>query len=87
MRRETTNIICFAIEDCLPPIVRDSGMFRGASRLVWGEHIDHFAEFRRRAAELEEYERLPRVHEQTDNSRACIDQIIIIEDVLGGELL
>ena len=65
-------------------------MFRAAAHLVWGKHIDDLAEFRRRAAELtsEEYERLyrvhPRVHDQTDNSRACIDQVI--EDVLGESL-
>ena len=43
MQRETTNIIRFAIEDCLPPIVRISRMFRAAAHLVLGKHIDDLA--------------------------------------------
>lgn len=87
MNRETTNAIRTVIEDWLPPAVRDSGMFRTAARLVWGRHIDALAAFRRRAAVLtpEEYRDLyaahPRVHEQTDNSAACIAQIA--KDAIG----
>jgi ubiquinone/menaquinone biosynthesis C-methylase UbiE len=53
-----------------------------SARLIWGDHIDRLANFRRRAALLtpEEYEHLyrehPRVHETTDNSRACISRIM-----------
>ena len=81
MRRETTNRIRFAIEELLPPIVRDSFLFRGAARAVWGGHIDALADFRTRAPFLaaSEYEALyrahPRVHEDTDNSSACLDLV------------
>ncbi len=81
MRRETTNRIRFAIEELLPPIVRDSILFRGAARAVWGGHIDALADFRTRAPFLaaSEYEALyrahPRVHEDTDNSSACLDLV------------
>jgi SAM-dependent methyltransferase len=81
MRRETTNRIRFAIEELLPPLVRDSALFRNAARAVWGRHIDTLADFRTRAPFLgdEEYEALyrshPRVHEDTDNSRACLDLV------------
>jgi SAM-dependent methyltransferase len=81
MNRETTNIIRFAFEDLTPPILRDSWLFRSAARLIWGSHVDHLADFRRRAASLtpQEYEQLytehPRVHKSTDNSRACIGRI------------
>ena len=91
MNRETTNIIRFVVEDLLPPTVRDSALFRFTARLVWGGHIDHLAEFRRRAATLtpEEYEALyrkhPRVHNLTDNSRACIKRIAA--DVIGPTIL
>ena len=74
MRRETTNRISFAIEELLPPIVRDSFLFRNAAKAVWGRHIDALADFRTRAPFLDasEYEALyrahPRVHEDTDNS-------------------
>jgi SAM-dependent methyltransferase len=81
MNRETTNRIRFVLEDLLPPVVRDSALFRTAARLVWGDHILHLARFRARAPFLSaaEYEALyrkhPRVHAGTDNSAACIRRI------------
>lgn len=90
MNRETTNRIRFVLEDVVPPILRDSGLFRRAAKLAWGPHIDKLAKFRERAPFLseEEYELLyrehPRVHEGTDNSEACIARII--EDVRGGSV-
>lgn len=82
MNRETTNKIRFVIEDLLPPVIRDSAAFRGAAKMVWGEHIVNLARFRERAPFLsaQEYEDLyrhhPRVHAGTDNSKACIDRIV-----------
>jgi 2-polyprenyl-3-methyl-5-hydroxy-6-metoxy-1,4-benzoquinol methylase len=82
MKRETTNLIRFVLEELLPPIVRDSGLFRMAAKLAWGDHIDRLADFRARATELtpEEYYTLyrdhPRVQHGTDNSEACIARII-----------
>lgn len=90
MRRKTTNLIRFVLEDVIPPILRDSGMFKAAAKLVWGKHISELASFRARAPFLseEEYEDLykkhPRVHEGTDNSEACVERII--QDVLGTTL-
>ncbi len=82
MNRETTNLVRFAIEELVPPILRDSAPFRSMMKLAWGKHIDDLAAFRERAAFLtdEEYAQLyrdhPRVHEGTDNSQACIDKIV-----------
>ena len=82
LNRETTNRIRFVLEDVLPPILRDSRLFRSAAKLAWGEHIGRLASFRERAPFLtaEEYETLyrdhPRVHEGTDNSEACISRIV-----------
>lgn len=82
MNRETTNRIRFVIEDVLPPILRDSVLFRQAASLVWGKHIGKLAKFRERApfltaAEYEDlYREHPRVHAGTDNSQACIDRIV-----------
>ncbi|MEL6921936.1 MAG: class I SAM-dependent methyltransferase, partial [Pseudomonadota bacterium] len=79
--RETTNWVRFAIEELVPPIMRDSTPFRSAMKMAWGKHIDDLARFRERAAFLtdKEYEQLyrdhPRVHAGTDNSQACIDRI------------
>src|SRR5262249_51466922 len=80
----------YFIEEFLPPIVRDSKLFRAAARMAWGDHIDVLADFRRRAPLLTgaEYEKLyrehPRVHEGTDNSDACIERII--GDVEGSRV-
>jgi SAM-dependent methyltransferase len=82
MNREMTNRIRYVIEDILPPVLRDSQLFRGVAKLAWGSHIDHLADFRERAPFLtaEEYADLyrkhPRVHEGTDNSEACIKRIL-----------
>lgn len=81
MNRETTNRIRFIIEDVIPPILRDSRLFKGMASLAWGKHIAHLAEFRARAPFLSarEYEDLyrlhPRVHEGSDNSEACVRKI------------
>lgn len=90
MNREKTNKIRFVLEDLLPPIIRDSFLFRQFAKLAWGSHIDDLASFRERAPFLtdEEYEALykkhPRVHNDTDNSKACIDQLI--KDVVGQSI-
>jgi len=87
MNRETTNRIRFVLEDIVPPILRDSKLFKGMASLAWGKHIGDLASFRERAPFLtdQEYEDLykmhPRVHEGTDNSRDCIAEII--KDVVG----
>jgi SAM-dependent methyltransferase len=87
MRREQTNQIRFVMEELLPPAVRDTAFFRFAASLAWGGHISALAEFRKLApfVTAEEYSALyrthPRVHEDTDNSRACLEKIAA--DALG----
>lgn len=90
MRRETSNRIRFVLEELVPGIVRDSRLFRWLMRLGGGAHVETLAEFRRRAAFLtpEEYRDLyaahPRVHDDTDNSAACIE--LIRRNVIGPEV-
>lgn len=90
MRRETTNRIRFVLEDVVPPVLRDSALFRAAASMAWGNHISDLARFRERAAFLtdQEYEDLyrkhPRVHEETDNSEACIRAIL--SDIVGDSV-
>lgn len=90
MKRETTNRIRFVLEDIVPAFLRDSFLFRGFASLVWGKHIKDLAKFRERAPFLteQEYEDLyrhhPRVHEGTDNSKACIDRIA--KDIEGDSV-
>lgn len=90
LNRETTNRIRFVIEDLLPPVVRDSGLFRFVAKAAWGDHVDRLAAFRERApflssGEYEDlYRRHPRVHDDTDNSHACVRRIV--RDVVGDSV-
>jgi SAM-dependent methyltransferase len=90
MRREQSNQIRFILEELLPPIVRDTALFKFAASLAWGKHIATLAEFRKSAPFLtaEQYSELyrthPRVHEETDNSRACLERIAA--DALGSSI-
>jgi len=86
LRREASNRIRFVIEDLLPPIMRDSGLFRLAAGLAF-RGVDAAANFRKRAPFLSEQEYVsfyrdwPRVHAETDNSDQCLARIA--EDVVG----
>ncbi|WP_201864667.1 class I SAM-dependent methyltransferase [Microvirga soli] len=87
MRRETSNRIRFVIEELIPPILKDSFLFRWLGAKMYGPYISHMADFRKRAPFLtdEEYEKLyrnyPHVHSGTDNSAACLTQVT--SDVIG----
>jgi SAM-dependent methyltransferase len=91
MRREMTNRIRYVLEDIVPPVLRDSGLFKAAASMAWGHHVADLARFRERAAFLtdEEYEALyrkhPRVHEDTDNSDACL--AAITADIVGASAM
>jgi SAM-dependent methyltransferase len=82
VRRETSNTIRFVIEDLLPPIVKDSALFRLAARAALGGYVEAAADFRKRAPFLTEaeyatfYRDSPHAHEETDNSRPCVERIV-----------
>ena len=90
MQRETTNRIRFFFEELLPPMLRDSRLFRLFAQAVWGRYIVDLADFRARAATLSdrEYEELyrayPKVYDATGNSAACVERIN--RDVVGKTL-
>jgi SAM-dependent methyltransferase len=90
MRREQTNQIRFIMEELLPPIIRDTALFKFAATLALGEHVSRLAEFRKAApfSTAEEYDQLyrlyPRVHDDTDNSLACLQRIAA--DAIGSSI-
>lgn len=90
MRREVSNRIRFVLEELVPGVLRDCRPFRWLMRLAGGSHVETLAEFRRRAPYLSaaEYRALyqahPRVHDETDNSAACIE--LIRRHVIGPEV-
>lgn len=90
MRRETANRIRFVLEELFPPIIRDSVVFRWLIGLRYGRFAKEFFAFRRRApymtnAEFADfYRHYPRILDETDLSRICIDRIA--EDAKPGRI-
>jgi SAM-dependent methyltransferase len=91
MNRELTNKIRYFLEECLPPVIRDSSPMRALFRTYWGSLIDHLEDFRQRGHYYtdEEYIQLysgfPRIQTETDNSKACLERIAA--DLISGSLL
>lgn len=92
--RELTLIIQFVLDECLPPIIRDSRWFVWLPfKLVFGKHSDMFFTFKQIAYDIdhEEFTSIYRdtafVHLQreTDINKACMDRII--RDVVGETVL
>lgn len=91
MNRETTNKIRYLLEECLPPVVRDSKPMRALFKAYWGSLIDHLEDFRERGHYYteEEYIQLyagfPRIQTETDNSQACLERVAA--ELIPGSLL
>lgn len=81
MKRETVNRIRYLLEECLPPVLRDSAPVRFLFRRYWGPLIDDLERFRARihavtpAEYADVYRRMPRIQDDTDNSAACVEAI------------
>ena len=90
MRRETANRIRFVLEELFPPLLRDSFLFRWLIGLHYGSYAKEFFAFRRRAPYMSEeefadfYRRYPRLLDETDLSRICIERIAA--DALPGSI-
>lgn len=90
MRRETVNRIRYALEELVPPFVRDSRLMRWLFRLYWGRLVDDLEQFRARIYRIsaeeyrQVYESMPRIQEATDNSRECLEEIV--RRVLPGRI-
>ncbi len=91
MNRELTNRIRFVLEELLPPIVRDSAPMRWLFRRHWGGLVDEIESFRERAHHVTDeeyaaiYTALPRIHEETDLSEACV--VRILDSLEGPKVL
>jgi len=82
LKRETTNIIRYILEELLPPALHDSRFMVFLYKLKFGDLIEELAVFRKQATFLSAaeyryiYEKHPRIQHETDNSQACITSIV-----------
>ena len=53
MRREQSNQLRFILEELLPPIVRDTALFKFAASLTWGKRVGRPKDFIRIAQFIE----------------------------------
>jgi SAM-dependent methyltransferase len=81
VKRETVNFIRYLLEEWVPPALRDSALMRWMFRAYWGPLVDDLERFRANihrvttAEYADIYRRLPRIHEGTDNSAACVQRL------------
>lgn len=82
MKREHTNIVRFIIEDCVPPILRDTRLFNAILSWASGMDLKKCRELRRNIPYLTPqtlaafYADYPRIQADTDNSQGCIREVL-----------
>jgi ubiquinone/menaquinone biosynthesis C-methylase UbiE len=82
MKREHTNIVRFIIEDCIPPIVRDTRLFNAILSKASGMNLKKCRKLRQDTPQLTPekiaafYADYPRIQDGTDNSQRCVREII-----------
>lgn len=81
MNRKTINIIRFVFEELLPPIIRDSFIFRLIVKYLYRSDRTHEilkSDILKISNEdyIKYYADMPEVQGETDNSKECIDEIL-----------
>ena len=81
MNRRTVNFIRFILEELLPPILRDSILFKYLVKYTY--RSDHTHETLKenilnisKKDYIKYYEDIPEIQGETDNSKECIEEII-----------
>ena len=81
MKRENTNKIRFVLEDILPPIIRDSFIFKLIIKRLYRSDETHLnlkskiLNISRKEYE-NYYKHMPKIHDDSDLSISCINEII-----------
>jgi SAM-dependent methyltransferase len=82
LKREFTNIIRFILEDCTPPVIRDIPFINNLLSILSGINLKKCRELRVNIPNLTPdkiksfYRDFPRIQQDTDNSRKCVEQIV-----------
>jgi len=81
MKRENTNQIRFILEEILPPILRDSFIFKLIVRKIYRKDRTH-EKLKSEILTISKkeyekyYENMPQIHNNSDLSEICIDEIL-----------
>ena len=90
MKRENTNKIRFVLEELLPPIFRDSFIFKLLIQFLYRDDKIH-QNLKSNIINLSEkeyikyYENMPQIHDNSDLSEICIKEIL--KHIKKGEIL
>lgn len=90
MKREHTNIVRFILEDCIPPIIRDLPLLNAVLSKASGMDLKKCRDLRKDIPYLTPeklaafYQDYPRIQDKTDNSEACIREVVA--NVTGSSL-
>ena len=79
MNREKTNMIRYVLEDILPPIIRDSFLFKFIIKIFISKTLENFKTKILKISQKEYlnlYKGLNKIHKKTDLSQICIDEIL-----------
>ena len=81
MKRENTNKIRFVLEEILPPIIRDSLIFKFIVKKLYRNDKTHL-KLKSNILNISKreyknyYKNLPEIHQNSDLSQICIDEIL-----------
>ena len=81
MKRENTNKIRFVLEEILPPVLRDSFIFKFIIRKLYRKDKTH-EKLKSNILNISKneyknyYKNMPKIHENSDLSKICIDEIL-----------
>ncbi len=81
MKRENTNKIRFVLEEILPPIIRDSLIFKFIVKQLYRKDKTH-EKLKSNILKISKseyknyYKNLPEIHQNSDLSQICIDEIL-----------
>ncbi len=90
MKRENTNKIRFVLEEIVPPLIRDSFLFKFIIRFLYRKDKTH-EKLKINAINLSEkkyvnyYKKMPRMHNNSDLSEICIEEII--KNLIKGHII
>ena len=90
MKRENTNLIRFLLEEIIPPIIRDSFIFKIIIKKLYRKDKTH-ENLKTNILNISEseyenyYKSMPKMHNETDLSNICVNEIL--KNISPGKII